>query len=73
MSCVKTLKGFLAPRWAALLVLTRIVIDFFQPLLLEQIQPPPLGRIQRWKSLVNMLRYLVNSFEVENLEKQFKV
>lgn len=34
---MKTLRGFLDPRWAVLLVLTIILINFFQAVLLKQI------------------------------------
>lgn len=34
---MKTLKGFLGPHWAVSLVLTIILINFFQALLLRQI------------------------------------
>lgn len=37
MSCMKTLRGILAPDWAVSLELTIIVIDVFQALQLEQI------------------------------------
>jgi hypothetical protein len=37
MSCLKTLRGVLAPHWAGSLSLTIIVLDLFQALLLEQI------------------------------------
>lgn len=37
MGGMKIIRHFLAPHWAVLLVLTIIIIDFFQALLLEQI------------------------------------
>lgn len=73
---MNTLGEFLAPHWAALLLLRTIVMDFFQTLLLEQIndQPPPSERIyaRRIVSKVS-LRCLVKGFDVENPGEHFKV